>query len=75
MGIFGDKPWWKDEKDGWPCRGVRDFFDESKKHYMKGDTATAIEVLEWGRRFSREFGSGGGARRFDEMIQKLRQGG
>ena len=75
MGIFGDKPWWKDKKDGWPCRGVRDFFDESKKHYMEGDTATAIEVLEWGRRFSREFGSGGGARRFDEMIQKLRQGG
>ncbi len=73
MGLFGSKPWWKDKKDGWPGHGVRDFFDESKVYYQDGDMATAIEVLEWGKRFSREFGSGGGAHRFDEMIQKLRE--
>jgi hypothetical protein len=67
----GGKPWWKDKKNGWPNHGVRDFFDESKKHYLRGDLDQAIEVLEWGKRFSLEAGSGGGAPSFDEMIAKL----
>ena len=73
MGLFGSKPWWKDKKNGWPGRGVRDFFDESRMHCEAGDFSTAIEVLEWGKRFSREFGSGGGVPHFDEMIRKLRE--
>ncbi len=72
MGLFGTKPWWKDREKGWPGKGVGSFFDESKKHYLAGDVDTAIEILQWGKRFSRGFGSGGGARRFDEMIEKLR---
>lgn len=72
MGFFGSKPWWKDKKNGWPGRGVRDFFNASKEAYEAGDMGTAIEILEWGKRFSREFGSGGGVRSFDEMIAKLR---
>ena len=73
MGFFNKKPWWKDKDEGWAYRGVRDFFDESKKFYLAGDISRAIEVLEWGRRFSEDAGSGGGAGRFDDMIQKLRQ--
>ena len=72
MALLGKKPWWKDRKNGWPYHGVGDFFDESKSAYMAGDVSTAIEILEWGKRFSNEFGSGGGAPRFDEMIDKLR---
>lgn len=72
MGFFGNKPWWKDKKNGWPGHGVRDFFEESENHYNRGDASTAIEVLEWGKRFSNEFGSGGGASHFDEMIGKIR---
>lgn len=72
MGFFGKTPWWKDKKNGWPGHGVADFFDESKSYYNRGDVKTAIEVLEWGKRFSKEFGSGGGASRFDEMIRTLR---
>jgi len=72
MGFLGNKPWWKDKKEGWPGKGVTDFFDESKEYYLADDLDTAIEILEWGKRFSLEFGSGGSARRFDEMIEKLR---
>lgn len=67
------KPWWKDKVKGWPGKGVGSFFDESKEYYLAGDVDTAIEILEWGKRFSLEFGSGGGARRFDDMIEKLRE--
>lgn len=63
-----EKPWWKDEEIGWPGHGVRHFFDESRKHVVK-----AIEILEWGKRFSRQRGSGGAVPRFDEMIDKLRR--
>jgi len=72
MGFFGNKPWWKDKESGWPGKGVRDFFDESQRYYEDGDIETAIEILEWGKRFSLEFGSGGGASRFDQMIATLR---
>ena len=71
MSWFGGKPWWKDKKDGWPGHGVGDFFDASKNAAERGDVDEAIEILRWGKRFSLEFGSGGGARRFDEMIGKL----
>lgn len=71
MGFFGKKPWWKDEEHGWRNKGVGDFFDESKRHYLAGDIETAIEVLEWGKRFSLEAGSGGAVDRFDQMIEKL----
>ncbi len=67
-----DRPWWKDREKGWPGKGVRDFFDESKDYYLADDVDIAIEILEWGKRFSREFGSGGGVKRFDEMIEKLK---
>jgi len=60
MGILGKNNWWKDEKNGWPDHGVRDFFDESKKYYLEGDVKRAIEILEWGKRFSLKAGSGGG---------------
>lgn len=66
------KPWWKDKANGWPGKGVSSFFDESKRYYLDGDLDTAIEILEWGKRFSLEFGSGGGAKHFDDMIGKLR---
>lgn len=72
MVLFGNKPWWKDREKGWPSKGVRIFFDQSKEYYLAGDVDTAIEILEWEKHFSREFGSGGGTRRFDEMIEKLR---
>lgn len=75
MGLFDSKPWWKDKNYGWHGRGVRDFFAESRRLYLEGDKATAIEVLEWGKRFSFEAGSGGGDRHFDEMIVKVRQVG
>ncbi|HEY4592788.1 MAG TPA: hypothetical protein VIJ61_10315 [Thermoanaerobaculia bacterium] len=73
MSPLGGRPWWKDRENGWPYKGVRDFFDESKKYFLKGDISTAIEVLEWGKRFSSEFGSGGAVNRFDEMIEKLQR--
>lgn len=71
MGLFGRKPWWKDREDGWSGKGVRDFFDESERFYKKGDIDTAIEVLEWGKRYSLEAGSGGAVPRFEQMIEKL----
>jgi len=67
------KPWWKDKKNGWPYHGVGDFFDASKERAMMGDYQEAIEILKWGKRFSLEFGSGGGAHRFDEMIAKVEE--
>ncbi len=73
MGLFGKTPWWKDKKNGWPSHGVRDFFRESEAYATKGQIAKAIEVLEWGVRFSRESGSGGGAHEMKEMIKTLRQ--
>jgi hypothetical protein len=72
MSLFGGTPWWKDKKDGWPGKGVRDFFDESKRYYLADDIPKAIEILEWGKRFSLEEGSGGAVDRFDDMIEKLR---
>jgi hypothetical protein len=71
MGPFGRKPWWKDREDGWDGKGVGSFFDESKRFYMEGDIDTAIEILEWGKQFSLEVGSGGAVTRFEEMIEKL----
>jgi hypothetical protein len=68
----GKSGWWRDSEDGWSGKGVRDFFDESKQYYLTGDIETAIEILEWGKRFSLEAGSGGAADRFETMIDKLR---
>ncbi|MCP4697911.1 MAG: CHAT domain-containing protein [Gammaproteobacteria bacterium] len=65
------KPWWQDPQNGWPGKGVGDFFDASKACYLQGDLETAIEILQWGKRFSAEFGSGGAAPRFEEMLEKL----
>jgi hypothetical protein len=67
------KPWWKDKKKGWPHKGVRDFFQESERHAAKGDINTAIEILEWGIRFSNQSGSGGGAQQMREMIKTLKR--
>jgi len=66
-----ERPWWMDRKNGWRARGVGEFFEESKRHCLSGDLETAIEILEWGRRYSLEAGSGGVAS-FDEMIEILR---
>ncbi len=66
-------PWWKDKENGWPRHGVRDFWIESETFADQGQIANAIEVLEWGIRFSREFGSGGGAGEMEEMIKTLRK--
>lgn len=70
MSMLGSEPWWKDRK-AWDGRGVRDFFDESKSFYLEGNLDTAIEVLEWGKRFSLEVGSGGAVSGFEAMIKKL----
>lgn len=70
--MFWDKPWWKDKEKGWPYKGVGDFFNEAERLLNSGDANTAIEVLEWGKRFSVEAGSGGGAHRFDEAIALIR---
>lgn len=66
------KDWWRDSEDGWDSKGVRDFFDESKRYYLAGDIETAVEILEWGKRYSLEAGSGGGVKSFQAMIDKLR---
>jgi hypothetical protein len=66
-----ERPWWMDRKRGWHARGVGDFFEESKRHCLAGDLETAIKILEWGRRYSLEAGSGGVAS-FDRMIEILR---
>ncbi len=73
MGLFGTTPWWKDKKNGWDCRGVSDFFRESEAFAENRQIAKAIEVLEWGVRYSRERGSGGGAHEMEEMIKSLRK--
>lgn len=73
MGLFSKTPWWKDKKNGWPRHGVRDFFRESEAYAKNGQIGKAIEVLEWGIRFSRESGSGGGVNQMEEMIETLRQ--
>ena len=72
MSEIGEEGWWKDPEEGWSGKGVRSFFDESKQYYLAGDIDTAIEILEWGKRFSLEAGSGGAVDRFDQMIEKLR---
>jgi hypothetical protein len=71
MAWLSGKPWWRDKKEGWPGHGVSDFFNASKEAAQRGDFDEAVEILQWGKRFSLEFGSGGGAHRFDEMIEKL----
>ena len=74
MWFFGNKPWWKDKKKGWKkVAGVKDFFEESRKYADKGQLSTAIEVLEWGRVYSKEVGSGGGVNAFTTMINKIEE--
>lgn len=66
-----NQPWWKDRRRGWRGRGLESFFEESEQHCLSGDLRTAIEVLEWGRRFSLEVDSGD-VEAFDEVIEVLR---